>query len=66
MTGRRPVSGNVVVEEGDWLSIDGAAGTIHLGRGKVVADRPEAELAQVARWRQRSRANTADESSGPR
>ncbi|MFI4995498.1 MAG: PEP/pyruvate-binding domain-containing protein [Hyphomicrobiales bacterium] len=60
------LAGNVLVEEGDWLSIDGAAGTIHLGRGKVVADRPEAELAEVAGWRQLSRANTADKSSGSR
>ena len=40
-----------VLNEGDWLSIDGGAGTIYRGRGKVVADRPEADLAEVARWR---------------
>ncbi len=49
--GRKAKLAGVAVEEGDWLSIDGAAGTIYLGRGEVVADRPEAELAEVARWR---------------
>ena len=39
------------LREGDWLSIDGEAGTIHLGRGKIVFDRPEDELAQIERWR---------------
>jgi pyruvate, orthophosphate dikinase len=33
------------IGEGDWLSIDG------LGRGDVVTERPEAELAEVERWR---------------
>ena len=37
--------------EGDWLSIDGEAGTIYLGRGSVVVDRPEVELAEIERWR---------------
>jgi pyruvate,orthophosphate dikinase len=39
------------VNEGDWLSIDGEAGTLHLGRGKIVFDRPEEDLAQIERWR---------------
>jgi pyruvate,orthophosphate dikinase len=39
------------VAEGDWLSIDAGRGTIHLGRAKLVAERPEAELAEVAKWR---------------
>ena len=39
------------VKEGDWLSIDGGSGAIFLGCGNVVADRPEAELAQLERWR---------------
>ncbi len=41
----------VAIEEGDWLSIDGEAGTIYLGRGDVVVERPEAELTQIERWR---------------
>ncbi len=39
------------INEGDWLSIDGGSGAIYLGRGKVVVDRPQAELAQINRWR---------------
>ncbi len=39
------------VKEGDWLSIDGGVGAVYLGRGKVVVDRPEAQLAEVERWR---------------
>ena len=39
------------IGEGDWLSIDGEAGAIYLGRGDVVTERPEAELAEVERWR---------------
>ena len=33
------------------ISIDGNAGTIYLGRGQVVLNRPEAELAEIERWR---------------
>lgn len=43
--------GEAVIGEGDWLSIDGAAGSIHLGQGQVVVDKPDAELAQVEEWR---------------
>jgi pyruvate,orthophosphate dikinase len=39
------------IKEGDWLSIDGEAGTIYLGQCNVAVDRPEAELAEVERWR---------------
>ena len=38
------------IGEGDWLSIDGEAGAIYLGRGDVVTERPEAELAEVEGW----------------
>jgi len=37
--------------EGDWLSIDGNTGAIYPGRCAVAEERPEAELAQLARWR---------------
>lgn len=40
-----------VLREGDWLSIDGDAGTIYLGRGTILSERPETELAEVERWR---------------
>jgi pyruvate,orthophosphate dikinase len=39
------------INEGDWLSIDGGAGAIYLGRGNAVVERPEAELAEIERWR---------------
>jgi pyruvate,orthophosphate dikinase len=39
------------VNEGDWLSIDGESGAVYLGRGRMVFDRPESELAEVERWR---------------
>ena len=40
-----------IIKEGDWLSIDGEAGAIYLGRCEIVAERPDAELAMVERWR---------------
>jgi pyruvate,orthophosphate dikinase len=43
--------GETAIKEGDWLSIDGEAGAIYLGQRNVVIDRPEEELAEVARWR---------------
>jgi len=39
------------LNEGDWLTIDGGTGAIHLDRCDVAVERPEAELAEVARWR---------------
>jgi pyruvate, orthophosphate dikinase len=36
---------------GDWITIAGDTGRIYLGRLDVVTTRPEAELAEVARWR---------------
>jgi len=39
------------IQEGDWLSIDGATGTIYFGRSEVAVDYPRAELAEVDRWR---------------
>jgi pyruvate, orthophosphate dikinase len=41
----------VTLREGDWLSIDGGAGTIYLGRGTIATERPDAELAEIDRWR---------------
>jgi pyruvate, orthophosphate dikinase len=42
------------IKEGDWLSIDGEAGTIYLGQCHVAVDRPEAELAEIELWRTKS------------
>jgi pyruvate,orthophosphate dikinase len=52
----------VAIKEGDWLSIDGEAGTVYLGRGKVMTERPEAELAEVERWRHNLRSATSSTS----
>jgi len=41
----------IILKEGDWLSIDGNAGEVYLGHGKVVFDRSEAELSEIQRWR---------------
>jgi pyruvate,orthophosphate dikinase len=43
--------GGVEVKTADWLSIDGTAGAIYLGPADVVTQRPEAELAEIERWR---------------
>jgi len=51
--------GGIAVREGDWLSIDGSAGTIHFGRGSIVTERPEAELAEIERWRAQTSAPAA-------
>jgi pyruvate, orthophosphate dikinase len=49
--GGRAKLAEVSIEQGDWLSIDGEGGAIYFGRGQVVAERPEAELAEIERWR---------------
>ncbi len=58
VAGRRAQLAGTAIKEGDWLSIDGEAGTIHLGRCDVVADRPDAELAEIERWRSKTRAHS--------
>jgi pyruvate,orthophosphate dikinase len=52
IAGRRAQFATVAVAEGEWISIDGDSGQVYLGRRKVVAERPEDELAEVERWRQ--------------
>jgi len=37
--------------EGDWLSINGATGAVYRGRGSILVEKPEAELAEIERWR---------------
>jgi pyruvate, orthophosphate dikinase len=39
------------LNEGDWLTIDGETGAIHLGHGTVITERPAAELKEIAHWR---------------
>jgi len=42
------------IKEGDWLTIDGEAGAIYLGRCEIAVERPDAELAEIARWRSKA------------
>jgi pyruvate, orthophosphate dikinase len=42
--------GGTIVAGGDWVTIEGDSGRIHLGRGEIITTRPEAELAEVTRW----------------
>jgi pyruvate, orthophosphate dikinase len=39
------------LKEGDWLSIDGEAGAIYLGRCQVAEEKPDDTIAEIARWR---------------
>jgi pyruvate, orthophosphate dikinase len=55
MTRRDAQLAGVTLREGDWLSIDGSAGAIYLGSGTIAFERPEAELAQIDRWRASTR-----------
>jgi pyruvate,orthophosphate dikinase len=38
------------LSEGEWITIEGDAGRLYLGRGETVERRPEAELAEIAKW----------------
>jgi pyruvate, orthophosphate dikinase len=49
--GRRAQVSGAVVNQGDWLTIDGGSGAIYLGQCRIVVEQPEAELAELARWR---------------
>jgi phosphoenolpyruvate synthase/pyruvate phosphate dikinase len=56
----------IAINEADWLSIDGGSGAIYLGRRKIVAERPEAELAKIKRWQDQSLASAVGSKSGRR
>jgi len=43
--------GDHAIQMGDWLSINGETGDIHLGRCEVAVERPNAELAELEHWR---------------
>jgi phosphoenolpyruvate synthase/pyruvate phosphate dikinase len=51
MDRRRCAIGGTLVAEGDPISIDGNTGAIYAGALSVLTERPERELAAVARWR---------------
>jgi len=50
-TAGRATLGQTSVSQGDWITIDGDTGGLFLGRCETVVTRPEAELAEIARWR---------------
>lgn len=47
------------LHEGDWLSLDGESGQVFLGRGAVAIEAPQAELAEIGRWKQAETAQPA-------
>jgi pyruvate, orthophosphate dikinase len=49
--GSRATIGTQVLDEGDWLSLDGASGEIFLGKREIIQELPEAELATIQAWK---------------
>ncbi|SFJ11098.1 PEP/pyruvate-binding domain-containing protein [Bradyrhizobium sp. cf659] len=41
---------DATLSEGDWITIEGDAGQLYLGRCRTVETRPDAELAEIATW----------------
>ncbi len=44
------ISGHAL-KEGDWLSLDGESGEVYLGERRIVTSKPEAEIAEIQRWK---------------
>jgi pyruvate,orthophosphate dikinase len=42
---------STTISEGDWVSVDGDSGGIYLGQHEIIVERPDAELAEIERWR---------------
>jgi pyruvate,orthophosphate dikinase len=49
--GRQAKISGETIKEGDWISLDGETGDVFLGERHVIVDRPEAEIAEIKRWR---------------
>ncbi|MBR0726421.1 PEP/pyruvate-binding domain-containing protein [Bradyrhizobium manausense] len=45
---------DATLSEGDWITIEGDAGQLYLGRCQIMETRPEAELAEIASWQSQS------------
>jgi pyruvate,orthophosphate dikinase len=60
ISARRAQFAAAAIEEGEWISVDGDAGTIYRGQREVVTERPEDELAEVERWRATASATSDD------
>jgi pyruvate,orthophosphate dikinase len=50
-TTNRAQLASTTISEGDWVSVDGDSGGIYLGRREIIVERPDAELAEIERWR---------------
>jgi pyruvate, orthophosphate dikinase len=48
---RKATLGGVTIHEGNWVSLNGNNGEISLGQRAIEIERPEAELAEIQRWR---------------
>ena len=48
---RRAHAGSFLIEEGDWISIDGDSGDLFVGQLEILTERPVKELAEIERWR---------------
>ncbi|MCG2625033.1 PEP-utilizing enzyme [Bradyrhizobium sp. WYCCWR 13023] len=51
---RRARLADATLSEGDWITIEGDAGQIYLGRCQTSETRPEAELAEIVAWQSQS------------
>jgi phosphohistidine swiveling domain-containing protein len=51
MASRQARVGASAIKEGEWISVDREGGSVHLDRLEVIVEPPEAELAEVERWR---------------
>ena len=43
--------GSTLLDEGDFLSLDGNTGAVHPGRLAMTTERPDHVLAAIAGWR---------------
>jgi pyruvate,orthophosphate dikinase len=50
-TTNRAQLASTTISEGDWVSVDGDNGGIYLGQHEIIVERPEAEFAEIERWR---------------
>ncbi|WP_375161552.1 PEP/pyruvate-binding domain-containing protein [Bradyrhizobium sp. RDT46] len=51
---KRAQLGSATLDEGEWMTIEGDAGELYLGRCETIRTRPEAELAEIAAWQAQS------------
>jgi len=49
--GSRATIGTHVLDEGDWLSLDGESGEIFLGEREIIRELPEMKLATIETWK---------------